>query len=125
MPMFVCSECQAIDDTKAGGKFDLDSDEPFLCCECHTGHWHDNFAKVKATPRKIVENFVEHYQYAKDRDIVFNALREALCSYVGEGVEQNEIMEMDEYKLMDVYKRKCHWNRSEVKLHIVDLDKLQ
>lgn len=43
MPLFICSECGAVDNS-ATGKFWRHEDAP-LCAECSTGTWHGKFPK--------------------------------------------------------------------------------
>lgn len=51
MPLFQCDRCLAVDNTACGGNYWsrlMDADAPtgpVLCCECHTGKWHDRFPK--------------------------------------------------------------------------------
>ena len=48
MPLFVCDKCHAIDNSALGGSYwtrFLDGKEERLCCECETGHWHEQFPK--------------------------------------------------------------------------------
>lgn len=119
MPLFVCSRCQCIDAVDSINFIQ----EPFLCCECRYGHWHGNFARVDATTRKIVENFVEYFQYSKYRLPVHDALKQCL-SLQSSGIELSEIQKMDDNHLMERYKIVCHWNHIYLRYHLIDLNSL-
>lgn len=43
MGLFICSKCEAVDNTALGAYWDRWK-EP-LCSECETGAWHDQFPK--------------------------------------------------------------------------------
>lgn len=52
MPLFICSECECVDNTALGNFWSRQiNKQPPLCAECDPGigKWHDAFDKVKAT----------------------------------------------------------------------------
>lgn len=122
MPLFVCSKCQCIDNTLAFIGVDVDNIKP-LCCMCSNGSWHKNFSRVYATPRKIVENFVEYYHCSIFNDIVSNSIRVKLSEHVSM-FEHYRLETMSCSMLMEQYKLKCYWNRPLLTKHIIDVSML-
>lgn len=82
MPLFVCENCHAIDNTGCGGTYWVskaagvsDGDEKALCVECaptefadgsrdeDAGKWHDLFPKVTATTDIVNERGRDHFLF--------------------------------------------------------------
>lgn len=63
MPLFKCTKCGALDNTAAGGAYwGVDKDK-VLCCECHTGKWHDIFPKETPEEAGYVIGSDNYHQY--------------------------------------------------------------
>lgn len=58
MPLFICENCNAIENTALG---DYWSKHIKLCSECARGKWHNRFPKEKFNKKKwrIVDGFVK------------------------------------------------------------------
>jgi hypothetical protein len=57
MPIFVCDQCDCVDNTALGGNYwsrltkrESRGTGVVLCAECVTGTWHGEFPKVKFDP---------------------------------------------------------------------------
>lgn len=57
MPLFVCDQCNSVDNTACGGNFWAralkrkgQGSGMVLCAECHTGKWHGLFDKRPFIP---------------------------------------------------------------------------
>ena len=58
MPLFVCENCNCVDNTACGGTFWKVLHErggKLLCCECNSGKWHNKFPKEIATKEEVIE----------------------------------------------------------------------
>jgi hypothetical protein len=63
MPLFVCDDCGAVDNTACGGSYWIrNKTEKVLCCECYTGKWHDDFEK-KIADEDYIKNYSSHFIY--------------------------------------------------------------
>lgn len=56
MPLFVCDECECVDNTALTQYWSTAEDAPALCSECDPdiGKWHDQFPKEKYDPKTDV-----------------------------------------------------------------------
>lgn len=62
MPLFICTKCNAIENTALGQYWPtVGKDSPALCSECLTGKWHGRFPKEIATPQTIAKNGRERF----------------------------------------------------------------
>ena len=103
MSLFICSQCQCIENTALGsywGRVSIDRKPP-LCSECDTGFWHYRFTKTKATIENIIEHRVEIYSYFRESEKVTAALIEKIVPL---GVTtKKRLKKMSERQLMRFY----------------------
>ena len=69
MSLFVCSECNCIENSGASNYFIRKLEgEPPLCSECDSeiGEWHNLFPKIEAVPNEAHETTIKRAFEAKE-----------------------------------------------------------